>query len=297
MAPIPISADEAPGLVPGGLVVAGVYPSYAAAFERSLVVLAQGWECWLVAADDGYRLLVEPGSAGVAQEQLRRFERESVGWPPKPMAVPGPARPFALVGPLLWSVGVLDVFWAQGRWPELAQMGALDAAAVFDRGEVWRAGTALFLHADGAHAVSNALGGIFVFSAVLSTFGRWRGWLLVALAAVVGNLVSAALSYPGPYRSLGASTAIFAGLGLLTGQAVQAVQRAVHPHRWRSLFVPFFAGFAVLALHGAGGPNVDVGAHVTGFVTGLAVGFAAAFAPGGKGSRFPANSCPDRGEL
>ncbi len=261
--------------VPADLVVAGVYPDYAAGFEHSLVVLAQGLPCWLVAGDDGHRLFVEPATTGLVREQLACFDRESVGWPPKPMMDQTPPRRGALIGPVLWAAGVLDVFWAQGRWPAWTEAGVLDSQAVFDRGEVWRAGTALFLHADTAHVLTNVLGGLFVFPAVLSTFGRLRGWLLLALAAVAGNLAVAGLSYPGPYRSLGASTAIFAGLGLLTGRAIRSAQEADHPHRWRGLFVPFAAGFTVLALHGAGGLNIDVGAHVTGFAAGLAVGFGA----------------------
>jgi membrane associated rhomboid family serine protease len=275
-----ISADEPPDGVPEGLVVAGVYPSGEAGFEHSLVVLAQGLPCWLVPGDDGHQLLVETQVAGTVREQLACFDRESVGWPPKPLADPEPVRTIALLGPLLWAAGVLDVFWAQGRWPALTEAGELDAAAIFDRGETWRVGTALFLHADAAHVISNVLAGVFVFSAVLSTLGRLRGGLLLALAAVAGNFATAALSYPGPYRSLGASTAIFAGLGLLTGRAIQVVRQTDHPHRWRALFVPFFAGFTVLALHGAGGQNTDVGAHVTGFVTGLAAAYAAAMAGG-----------------
>jgi rhomboid protease GluP len=123
--------------------------------------------------------------------------------------------------------------------------------------------------------ISNALGGLLVFPAVLSSSGRLRGWLLLLLASVAGNLAVAAANYPGPYSSLGASTAIFAGVGLLTGRAIRVGWRSAHPHRWRAMFAPFAAGLTVLALHGAGGQRVDVGAHLTGFVAGLALGFVA----------------------
>src|SRR5690606_15365544 len=88
--------------------------------------------------------------------------------------------------------------------------GALDARALFERGEWWRPLTALFLHADAAHLLSNLMSGGFVLSAVLTTMGRWRGWLLLAVAAVTGNLAAAALHGTGEYRSLGASTGVFA---------------------------------------------------------------------------------------
>jgi membrane associated rhomboid family serine protease len=82
----------------------------------------------------------------------------------------------------------------------------------------------------------------------------------------------AALNQGNEYRSLGASTGIFAAIGLLTGRALRVVFRANHPHRWRTLFVPFGTGLTVLALYGAGGQQVDVMAHLTGFCAGLMLG-------------------------
>ena len=101
---------------------------------------------------------------------------------------------------------------------------------------------------------------------------------LVALAAVLANLLVAALAFPVAYRSLGASTAIFAGVGLLTGRSLRVLTRAEHPQRSRAILVALASGVSVLALYGAGGgaPQVDIGAHVAGFVVGVGVGFAAA---------------------
>lgn len=175
--------------------------------------------------------------------------------------------------PLLWAILVQWAFWAQqarpGYWE---QRGALDAQAVFNRGEWWRLGSALFLHADIGHLISNELSGIFAFSAVLTTLGRRRGWLLIALASVTGNLAIAALHYPGIYRSIGASTAIFAALGLLTGRAIRLVGGTGRSGRFKAFLVPFGAGIAVLGLFGAGGVDIDAGAHLTGFLAGLLFG-------------------------
>jgi membrane associated rhomboid family serine protease len=180
-----------------------------------------------------------------------------------------------LVTPLLWALAVLAAFRGQSHHPEWTDTGALDTAALFGRGEWWRAFTPLFLHADAGHLASNLLAGVFVFAAVLSVLGRVRGWLLIGFGSVAGNLAVAAAHFPGPYRSLGASTAIFAALGLLTGHATRIAVNGRHPHRWRSFFVPLASGLAVLALYGAGAPSVDVFAHVTGFVVGTVLGFLA----------------------
>lgn len=261
--------------LPDDLAEAGVYRTTQEGFDHSLVVLALGHVCWLMPSASGYRLLVEPSAATRVRVELASYDRESAGWPPPAASEAAAMARLDLVTPLLWALAVLTVFRGQSQHPEWTDAGALDTAAVFERGEVWRALTALFLHADEAHLVSNLLGGVFVFAAVLSIFGRARGWLLLGLAAVAGNLVVAAVHYPGPYRSLGASTAIFAALGLLTGRAVRLAARGRHPHRWRSFFVPSAAGLTILALYGAGAPPVDVLAHVTGFVAGAVLGFLA----------------------
>ncbi|MSU49504.1 MAG: rhomboid family intramembrane serine protease [Opitutus sp.] len=256
-----------------GLVAVGVYPTFASGSEHGLVVLAMGRPYWLMPAGDGFALMVEsPGEAEV-RGQLARFDRESIGWPPAPIE-PDAMRGVDLFTPTIWALVVTSVFSWQQRQPQIGSAGALDTMALFSGGEWWRLGTALFLHADAAHLVSNAVSGVFVFAAVLSAFGRSRGWQLVALAALAGNLASAALRHAEPYSSIGASTAIFGGLGLLTGRAIQVAHDSTHPHRWRSMFVAFAAGLTVLALYGAGGHRVDLGAHLCGFAAGLAAGFA-----------------------
>ncbi|MBI5381451.1 MAG: rhomboid family intramembrane serine protease [Opitutae bacterium] len=158
----------------------------------------------------------------------------------------------------------------------MERWGALEPRAIFDRGEVWRPITALLLHGDAGHLTANLISGLFVFSTVLSTIGRSRGALLAVLAAGVGNLAIAALHYPGPYQSLGASTAVFAGLGLLTGRAVRRMAQAPAARRWPAVFVPLAAGATLLGLFGAGALPTDVGAHLTGFAAGLGLGYVAA---------------------
>lgn len=273
--PATTALDDA---MPTDLVEVGVYATGKEAFDHGLVVLALGRAYWLGEATEGHRLLVEAEVAERVRVQLTRFDRERLRWPPKPLPIGTMPYGTDLITPLLWAVAVLAIFYQQGTHPTWAEAGAVDATAIFARGEWWRVGTALFLHADGAHVISNALSGLLLFTAVVKTLGRLRGWLLVAVAACVGNLAVATLAYPGAYRSLGASTAIFAGLGLLTGRMLRVLARADHPHRGRAMLVAFGSGVVVLALYGAGGgaAPVDVGAHVAGFVAGLVLGFVAA---------------------
>ena len=255
------------------LIAVGVYPTFAAGSEHGLVVLAMGRPYWLVVSGDAFALLVETAGHVAVREQLARFDRESVGWPPPPLEVGARVRPSHLLLPMLWTIALFAAYWGQQEWPETFAAGTLDARAVFTGGEWWRAVTALFLHADSGHLVSNALSGIFVFAVIAATLGTVRGWLLLFAAAVAGNLASAAAQYPDDYRSLGASTAVFAGLGILTGRALRVALRGGAAQRWQAIGVPFGAGLTVLALFGAGGQRVDLGAHVCGFAAGLLLGF------------------------
>jgi len=269
-ATIPLANDP----FPDGSVEAGVYATYEEGFEHSLVVLAMGEACWLVSTDRGHHLCVEPAALGAAHRQLACFDREQIGWPPRPFVYETLHNKYTPLTPLLWALGVGAVYWAQRERPGMTEAGLLDARRVFEHGEWWRAWTALWLHADVGHLVSNAISGWMVFSATIATFGLRTGWGLIAGAAIAGNLATVALHSGDNYRSLGASTAVFAALGLLTGRAVRAMSRSGHPHRWRTLLMPLFAGLIVLGLYGAGGMEVDVLAHAMGFGAGLLFGCA-----------------------
>jgi membrane associated rhomboid family serine protease len=265
------------GPIPDGLAEAGTYATASDGWDHGLAVLALGRPYWLVHGGGGYVLLVERQALDEVRTELECFDRESVGWPPLPEGGSDSPRRHEFATPLLWGLAVFAVFLCQsaggGKWEEA---GALDTQAVFSRGEWWRLGTALFLHADFGHLVANEISGIFTFSAVVSTIGRARGWLLVAIASLAGNLAISALYFPGPYVSLGASTAIFAGLGLLVGRAVRVVSGEGGRRRWRPVFLPLATGITLLGLFGAGGKEVDVGAHLSGFCAGVILGYAAA---------------------
>ncbi|MFA5265125.1 MAG: hypothetical protein WC378_14985, partial [Opitutaceae bacterium] len=166
MPPPDIVADGDAGEIPADLAGVGIYPDEHAAFERSVVLVATGHACWLVASPPGFRVLVEPASEASARWQIASYERECAVWPPRPAAVPPPLR-LEYVTPLLWALAVVGSFYIQvletGRWEEL---GALDSMRIFGHGEFWRPLTALFLHADGAHLCGNLVTGIFVFATV-----------------------------------------------------------------------------------------------------------------------------------
>ena len=156
------------------------------------------------------------------------------------------------------------------------ERGSADAYRIL-QGELWRTVTALTLHADVAHAVSNAFAAALFFGAVFSMLGTGLGFALVLLAGAGGNLANALLQ-GAPHVSLGASTAVFAALGLLGGlSAARQRRRAVGRRR---VWLPLFAALALLGMLGTGGVRVDIWAHLLGLLVGGVLGIViAALAP------------------
>jgi membrane associated rhomboid family serine protease len=147
--------------------------------------------------------------------------------------------------------------------------GSGDAAAI-RAGEIWRTVTALTLHADGGHLLGNLLLGAVVTLLLAQVTGAGVAILAMIAAAAVANLAGAGLAAAG-HVSIGASTAVFAGLGLLT-----ALRQDWTPARWREgwrVFVPLAGGIMLLAMTGfADDGRTDIMAHVLGFAAGLGGG-------------------------
>jgi len=132
--------------------------------------------------------------------------------------------------------------------------------------------TALMLHADTVHLLGNIVFGSFFGFYAGRYLGEGFGWSMILLGGVLGNTINAWVQSP-LHRSVGASTAVFAALGILTAFRWR---RGFEAHTsWRVRFAPLYAGIALLAFTGTAGEFTDLGAHLFGFVTGIALGLLA----------------------
>jgi membrane associated rhomboid family serine protease len=247
-------------------------PSRPPLAELSLVLTAVSVDHQLQFDGHEWGLWVPTDVAELASGELDRYQEENRQ---KPHVLPRAHNVdsgwLGVFGYLLiiWALPSLEFEHALG-W-DWREAGVMDAARVVD-GAWWRTMTALTLHGDIAHLVSNS-----IFGAVFGLFvGRYLGsgfgWLLVLLAGAGGNFINAFVQQPG-FRSVGASTATFASLALVGAFVWQ--RGYVRGWDWRRRFAPVFGGVALLAYTGFGGANTDVTAHVTGFCCGLALGLAA----------------------
>ena len=140
-------------------------------------------------------------------------------------------------------------------------------------GSWWRAVTALTLHADEGHLVGNLLAGMAIGTIAAQLLGQGLAWLAILLAGSIGNLIASMLRGP-DFGAIGASTAVFGALGIVSAFTRQCRWRERHL-RMRRL-APLGAGVLLLAFLGFGGERTDVVAHITGFAVGLGLGWALA---------------------
>jgi membrane associated rhomboid family serine protease len=240
----------------------------AAAREHALVLTALGIE-HATGRDEGWHVIaVASRDERRAREELLRFDAENAARPP---AEEAPALTSGAHAAALYAL-VLGLLWICQRGQALGrdwEAAGENVAGALPAGEWWRAITALTLHADAAHLLSNVVfGAAFVwFSAQLAGTG-------VALAAILaagalGNAARALLP-PAGYHALGASTAVFGALGLLAGLhgRRRARARQARLRRW----TPVVAALLLLGYLGTEGMRTDVPAHVTGFLAGLLLG-------------------------
>jgi membrane associated rhomboid family serine protease len=260
--------------------------SSVACFEYGLVLDAKGLGYERLEIDGVCVLTVAPAVAGVALDELQRYAAERLERrTPPPRFVPFTgsgigAGVYALILILVAYCAGIDLFGID--W--LAR-GAL-VSRIGGAGEWWRAVTALTLHLDQEHLLGNLMFGCGVGMLAARMFGPGVAWLAILVSGALGDYVDMLVSPPW-HRAVGASTAVFAALGLLAGfgWGQTLSPRARRLYRW----APLFAGVCLLALLGAGAgdQHVDVLGHLLGFGVGVALGwgFARTGVPRNRGAR------------
>jgi len=232
-------------------------------------VYRDGWWLLLAAKEDGRRAL----------DELLAYHAENPRGPkPPPVRVPvlsgGPA---GVVG---YALILLLVAAAANRWVfgiDWVDVGAMRTGLVRG-GEWWRTITALTLHGDSGHLSANlAFGAVFGLFAA-QALGGGVAWLGILLAGALGNFLNA-LVQPAYHSSLGASTAVFAALGILVSNAFRYRTVMLAGGGLIRRWSPLVGGIALLAYTGTGGERTDVVAHLTGFLAGLALGWIGARLP------------------
>jgi membrane associated rhomboid family serine protease len=253
--------------------------------ERAFMLYAVGIASAIARDSTGCVLLVEISDAPAALEHLRQYEIERLNKPPPPPPPPK-LHPYAWTGSLIYALLVTGVAFAisNGLWRlDAFDVGELDAGLV-QKGQWWRVWTALTLHLDGPHLAANTVAGVWFGYLASRLLGTGNAWFLVVMGAGLANWIEAFFG-PAAHRSVGASTAVFTALGLLSAYSWRT--RLAYPQRWALRWGPLVAGVVLLSWTGTGGQSleepggsagqtVDVLAHALGFAVGLLAGAGAA---------------------
>lgn len=235
----------------------------------SLVLSAAGIGNRVIDDADGFRIDVPEPHVSGALEAIYRYQAEN-----QPTENELTARSVVSTHKNLSGIAIALVLLSI-HWAILASSVPQDYYDVFganarriQEGEVYRCVTALLVHADAAHVAGNMVGVVLFGSAVCTITGSGVGWLMMLACGLLGNLMNA-FSYETGHLSIGASTAVFSGVGILC--ALQAVNALRTGKGWKRMVVVLGAGMALLAVLGTSARS-DVGAHLYGFFCGGLMG-------------------------
>lgn len=237
--------------------------------DRALVLAAAEIPHQIVDDASGCALLVPAELSGKAVEELHLYDEEN---PPPVVQKPRRLPDYdALPGIAAYIIIVCLVAGFDGyaffgeNW---RAAGRVDGELIRD-GQWWRLFTALTLHSGMPHLAGNLVFGSFFGLLAGRLLGSGVAWLTILVTAAGGNLLNTLL-LESTHRSIGASTAVFAALGLVAGYVWRA--KLMSQERWSYRLGPIVGGLALLMYTGTGDANTDIGAHLMGFVSGFGGG-------------------------
>ena len=245
--------------------------------DRALVLHSIGVPYEILTSDGSdYALVVPQAAEERAKFEIWEYEQENQPVPPPPDFRPNYEK--AIPGATVYLLVVVVIGWmsAQSSFGlDWISAGRVDGELI-RLGDWWRPITALTLHGGIKHMLGNIVFGLLFGILAGGLVGPGLAWLCIVVAGASGNVLNVYL-LDEAHRSIGASTAVFAALGMISGFVWRA--KLMAQERWAWRLGPIVGGIALLAYTGTGGPNTDVGAHVAGFACGFAAGLVLTWLP------------------
>ncbi len=247
------------------------------AMDWSLVLVSQGIEAVIERSADAssWQLVVHSPDYPRALHAIRQYRKENARqvWRQE-LPWTGLIFDWRCLVPLLFFILIFAL--EALRHIPLSNAGRMHNEAVHS-GEWWRVITAVTLHGDLSHLVANITSGLLLLGLAMGAYGPGVATLGSFLAGVGGNLAGLAL-YPHNHLGLGASGMVMGALGLLAAQWLALLRVGLTPRQLAVRGV-LSACFLLILLGFSPRENVDVLAHVAGFVSGLGLGAILALLP------------------
>lgn len=264
-----MEADNIESMPTGEFLPVARFDELQSAQEYALVILAMQLDCLITVEPIGYYLHADSNFHPAIQREFENYTEEQTS---ETASTTIPVFRSGLEVALIWITTLLVCHISKLEDPGVTEKYLNSSQAVIADFEYFRTFTALFLHADMAHLISNATFGLLFGLLVSTSYGPIRGWALIFLSGTLGNFLNAWFQYPAPFFSLGASTAVFGALGLLIGNGLHLAWQASSYRKGLRAFTPLLAGFMIFTFNGIGTPGTDTIAHLTGLFSGIAIG-------------------------
>jgi len=233
--------------------------------EYNLVLQAVSFDSQVVNYSGRFYLLVEEDRVAAAYQQLKLYLAENV----EKELLSRPLLPISkgfitayLYGLILLLVAVFKNTKFLGL--DWQASGVANSVKIMN-GEWWRTITALSLHADSAHLLGNIGFGALFGILVAQYIGSGAAWFTILVAGAFGNALNA-FFYQTLHLSIGASTSVFAALGILGIFSLH--DRHAYAQRGVRRWAPLLATLALLGFIGTGGERTDIMAHLSGYLCG-----------------------------
>ena len=254
------------------------YRSHGACMESRLVLEATGIASQWTREGNEWLLTVDHRDADAAEEQIAAYQQDQTSLPASIKRRGHPVFSGSVWGILSYIfvlVSIATISSSPESKPIWLDIGQMKANGVMS-GQLYRCLTALTLHADAGHLLSNLVFGSVFGLLVGRILGGGIAWLSIITAGFLGNLLNAALQNPN-HASIGASTAVFSALGVMVAHALHS--RSSEEEKLFARWAPVIGGVLLLSFIGVGGERTDVGAHLYGFFAGIPCGWLACRLP------------------
>ena len=221
----------------------------------------------IVSDDKKCALIVPENIAEKAKYELWQYDTEN-DQPARRNAALSPKYQNGVWGVAIYVIVISIVAWLAAEATfnrDWFAAGRVDGALI-RAGEWWRSITALTLHSGIRHLMGNIGFGILFGLMAGALVGPGVAWLAIVLSSSAANILNTVL-LESTHRAIGASTAVFAALGLVAGFSWRA--KLMAQDSWPRRLGPIIGGIALLAYTGTGDANTDIGAHLAGFVCGF----------------------------
>ncbi len=241
----------------------------AACSDRALVLASSQIPHKVVDDSSSCALIVPAEFSARAMEELLLYDEENPPPVPRPRKIIEYQDP--VPGIVAYLIVVTLIAWLAGNsvfGSDWYQLGRVDGTLLRE-GEWWRPITALTLHSGLRHLAGNIIFGTLFGLFAGRLLGSGLAWFAIVVSGAMGNVLNTLL-LESSHRSIGASTAVFAALGLVAGYVWRA--KLMSQERWPYRVGPIVGGFALLMFTGTGDANTDIGAHLMGFLCGFSSG-------------------------